>query len=88
MTPPEETLLEAQIREAIDRKLTDAGWVIQDKKRINLYESLGVAVREMNTHPAAKVKNIFYHCALFQGNDYHVALSMSKVSSLTGYPIK
>ncbi|MEW8200122.1 MAG: hypothetical protein AB2777_21015, partial [Candidatus Thiodiazotropha endolucinida] len=34
---------------AIDRKLTDAGWVIQDKKRINLYESLGVAVREMDT---------------------------------------
>ncbi|MEW8393439.1 MAG: DEAD/DEAH box helicase family protein [Candidatus Thiodiazotropha sp.] len=49
MTPPEETLLEAQTREAIDRKLTDAGWVIQDKKRINLYESLGVAVREMDT---------------------------------------
>ncbi|WP_369158560.1 DEAD/DEAH box helicase family protein [Candidatus Thiodiazotropha sp. LNASS1] len=49
MTPPEETLLETQTREAIDRKLTDAGWVIQDKKRINLYESLGVAVREMDT---------------------------------------
>ncbi|MEW8375014.1 MAG: DEAD/DEAH box helicase family protein [Candidatus Thiodiazotropha sp.] len=49
MTPPEETLLEAQTREAIDRKLTDAGWVIQDKKRISLYESLGVAVREMDT---------------------------------------
>ncbi|MES9827407.1 MAG: DEAD/DEAH box helicase family protein [Candidatus Thiodiazotropha sp.] len=49
MTPPEETLLETETREAIDRKLTDAGWVIQDKKRINLYESLGVAVREMDT---------------------------------------
>lgn len=49
MTPPEETLLETQTREAIDRNLTDAGWVIQDKKRINLYESLGVAVREMDT---------------------------------------
>ncbi|MES9925715.1 MAG: DEAD/DEAH box helicase family protein [Candidatus Thiodiazotropha endolucinida] len=49
MTPPEETLLETQTREAIDRKLTDAGWVVQDKKRINLYESLGVAVREMDT---------------------------------------
>ncbi|MES9951065.1 MAG: DUF559 domain-containing protein [Candidatus Thiodiazotropha sp.] len=49
MTLPEETLLEAQTREAIDRKLTDAGWVVQDKKRINLYESLGVAVREMDT---------------------------------------
>ncbi|MEW8579630.1 MAG: DEAD/DEAH box helicase family protein [Candidatus Thiodiazotropha sp.] len=49
MTPPEETLLEVQTREAIDRKLTDAGWIIQDKKRISLYESLGVAVREMDT---------------------------------------
>ncbi|MEW7998813.1 MAG: DEAD/DEAH box helicase family protein [Candidatus Thiodiazotropha endolucinida] len=49
MTPPEETLLETQTRETIDRKLTDTGWVIQDKKRINLYESLGVAVREMDT---------------------------------------
>ncbi|MET0064037.1 MAG: hypothetical protein ABW176_17260 [Candidatus Thiodiazotropha endolucinida] len=49
MTPPEETLLEAQTRKAIDRKLTDAGWVVQDKKRINLYEFLGVAVREMDT---------------------------------------
>ncbi|MCU7804737.1 MAG: DEAD/DEAH box helicase family protein [Candidatus Thiodiazotropha sp. (ex Lucinoma borealis)] len=49
MTPNDYTLLEAQTREAIDRKLTNAGWVIQDKKRINLYESLGVAVREMDT---------------------------------------
>ncbi|MEL0586139.1 MAG: DEAD/DEAH box helicase family protein [Candidatus Thiodiazotropha sp. (ex. Lucinoma kazani)] len=49
MTPNDYTLLETQTREAIDRKLTDAGWVIQDKKRINLYESLGVAVREMDT---------------------------------------
>jgi hypothetical protein len=49
MTPPEETLLETQTWETIDRKLTEAGWVIQDKKRLNLYQSLGVAVREMDT---------------------------------------
>ena len=40
---------EAQTRAEIDRQLVAAGWVIQDKKRINLVESLGVAVREMDT---------------------------------------
>ena len=38
-----------QTREEIDQKFIAAGWVIQDKKRLNLYESLGVAVREMDT---------------------------------------
>jgi len=46
---PEQTKLEAETREAIDAKLEAAGWVIQDKNRLNLYESLGVAVREMDT---------------------------------------
>ncbi|MCW8957145.1 MAG: type III restriction endonuclease subunit R, partial [Gammaproteobacteria bacterium] len=46
---PVSTLLEAETREAIDKKLIEAGWVIQDKKRLNLLESLGVAVREMDT---------------------------------------
>lgn len=46
---PDDTLLEAETRKLIDEKLVAAGWVIQDKKRINLYESLGVAVREMDT---------------------------------------
>jgi len=49
MTPPDYTPPEAETREFIDQKLIDAGWVIQDKKRLNLYESLGVAVREMDT---------------------------------------
>jgi type I restriction enzyme, R subunit len=40
---------EQQARNQIDNKLIQAGWVIQDKKRLNLYESLGVAVREMDT---------------------------------------
>ena len=40
---------EAQTRIEIDEKLLAAGWIIQDKKRLNLYESLGVAVREMDT---------------------------------------
>ncbi|MET0029713.1 MAG: hypothetical protein ABW101_18930 [Candidatus Thiodiazotropha sp.] len=49
MEPPEYTLLESQTREEIDRQLIEAGWVIQDKKQLNLYQSLGVAVREMDT---------------------------------------
>ena len=43
------TLLEAQTREQIDAKLSAAGWTVQDKRRINLFEKLGVAVREMDT---------------------------------------
>lgn len=46
---PESTKLETETREEIDEKLIAAGWVIQDKKQLNLYESLGVAVREMDT---------------------------------------
>jgi hypothetical protein len=46
---PEHTKLEAETRKAIDAKLEAAGWVIQDKNRLNLFESLGVAVREMDT---------------------------------------
>jgi len=40
---------EQQARVQIDKQLILAGWVIQDKKRLNLYQSLGVAVREMDT---------------------------------------
>ncbi len=40
---------EQQARTQIDNQLVLAGWVIQDKKRLNLYQSLGVAVREMDT---------------------------------------
>ena len=46
---PDQTKLEAETREAIDAKLEAAGWVIQNKKKLNLFESLGVAVREMDT---------------------------------------
>ena len=31
-------------REAIDRRLNDAGWVIQDMNKINLSAALGVAI--------------------------------------------
>lgn len=46
---PDDTKLESETRIEIDKKLTSAGWVVQDKKKLNLFESLGVAVREMDT---------------------------------------
>lgn len=49
MSPPNTDVDEAQSRETIDQQLVAAGWLVQDKSRLNLYESLGVAVREMDT---------------------------------------
>lgn len=43
MTPEEKARL------VIDDKLRQSGWVIQDMKKLNLYASLGVAVREFPT---------------------------------------
>lgn len=43
MTPEQEA------REAIDRRLTQAGWVVQDMKQLNLFAGLGIAVREFPT---------------------------------------
>jgi len=40
---------ENQSRKEIDKKLQQAGWIIQDKSKLNLYAGLGVAVREMDT---------------------------------------
>ncbi len=36
-------------RDNIDRQLSDCGWIIQNKKQINLTAGLGVAVREYQT---------------------------------------
>jgi len=36
-------------RDNIDRQLRDCGWIIQNKKQVNLTASLGVAVREYQT---------------------------------------
>jgi type I restriction enzyme, R subunit len=36
-------------RDAIDKQLTDCGWIIQDKKHINLSAGAGVAVTEYQT---------------------------------------
>ena len=48
MNPPTDKLEDAT-REEIDQQLIEAGWVVQDSKKINLVESLGVAVREDQT---------------------------------------
>jgi len=40
---------EANARQQIDERLTQAGWVIQDMKQLNLGASSGVAVREFPT---------------------------------------
>ena len=52
MTPPTYKL-EAETRLEIDAKLEAAGWVIQDKKAMNLFAGdpgvHGVIVREMDT---------------------------------------
>jgi len=53
MTPPPTDKLEAQTCEEIDQKLEAAGWVIQDKKAMNLFAGEqgvhGVAICEMDT---------------------------------------
>lgn len=33
-----------QTRKAIDERLIAAGWAVQDKKKLNLYEKMGVAI--------------------------------------------
>ncbi|MCU7491349.1 MAG: hypothetical protein HF312_05380 [Ignavibacteria bacterium] len=40
---------EQEARDNIDRQLIACGWVIQDKKKINLSAAMGVAVREYQT---------------------------------------
>lgn len=40
---------EAETRIEIDKKLEAAGWIVQDKKQLNLHQGMGVAVREMDT---------------------------------------
>lgn len=38
---------EQRARVLIDRQLEAAGWIVQDKKQLNLFAGLGVAVREV-----------------------------------------
>ena len=45
---------EQQARVTIDKMLTDAGWLVQDRRELNLHAGRGVAVREfpLSTGPA------------------------------------
>lgn len=43
---------ETRARQQIDRKLEQAGWVIQDLKQLSLGAAVGVVVREYPTDPA------------------------------------
>jgi type I restriction enzyme R subunit len=47
MTDEDRLAAEQRARVLIDRQLTDAGWVVQDKKDLNLFADRGVAVREV-----------------------------------------
>jgi type I restriction enzyme, R subunit len=40
---------EQKARDNIDRLLEEAGWIVQDKKKINFNAGLGIAVREYDT---------------------------------------
>lgn len=42
---------EARARKLIDQQLTQAGWLVQDKKDLNLFAGQGVAVREIVMKP-------------------------------------
>ena len=39
---------EALAREDIDRQLALAGWIVQDRKEMNLYAGPGIAIREVS----------------------------------------
>ncbi len=45
----EQRLSEQQARKQTDQKLFQSDWVKQDKKQLNLFESLRVAIIEMDT---------------------------------------
>jgi type I restriction enzyme R subunit len=47
MTDEERLAAEQRARVLIDRQLTDAGWVVQDRRELNLFAGQGVAVREV-----------------------------------------
>jgi len=47
MTDEERLAAEQRARVLIDRQLTDAGWVVQDRRALNLFAGQGVAIREV-----------------------------------------
>lgn len=53
MNAPDDARLAAEqrARVLIDHQLADAGWVVQDRKSLNLFASVGIAVREVILAP-------------------------------------
>ncbi|WP_066898550.1 hypothetical protein [Mycolicibacterium houstonense] len=52
---------EARARKLIDEQLTQAGWLIQDKKDLNIFAGQGAAVREVVLKPGhARVDYLLY----------------------------
>ena len=47
MTDEGRLAAEQRARVLIDRQLTDAGWVVQDRRDLNLFAGQGVVVREV-----------------------------------------
>ncbi len=47
MSEESQLAAEQRARVLIDRQLNDAGWVVQDRKSLNLFAGPGVAVREV-----------------------------------------
>lgn len=47
-------------RDKIDKQLVDCGWVIQDKKTINLHSSIGVAVRHLQTSDGKEADYVLF----------------------------
>ena len=62
---------EQEARDNIDFQLSRSGWTIQDRKKLNLSASTGVAVREYptDTGPAAKQNRRegygYYFCGIW-----------------------
>jgi len=74
---------EAKARQQIDRKLEQAGWLVQDKDRVNLAAGQGVVVREhpTDTGPADYERQDFWETTLNkQLNFLQHIVSMLKVS--------
>ena len=44
---------EQRARALIDSQLAAAGWSVQDRRELNLFAALGVAVREVVTFPSS-----------------------------------
>ena len=47
MTDEERLAAEQRARVLIDRQLSDAGWIVQDRRDLNLVAGQGIAVREV-----------------------------------------